>query len=308
MTGPVSLRSTRWGSEAGMFPGFTTESVRANGITVRVCHGGSGPPVLLLHGYPQTHVMWHQVAPVLARQFTVVCPDLRGYGDSDKPPGGPDHEGYSKRTMARDQVAVMAALGFDRFAVAGHDRGARVALRMALDHPGAVTRLAILDIVPTKTIYETIDQQHATTVWRYFFLTQPADLPEHLIGADPRYYLRYTLDEWCGTPGVPAAQAAAEYIRCFTPDTVRATCEDYRAGAGIDLVHDRADAARTLSCPVLVLWSEKGIGRAYDVERIWAERAPDLRARALDGGHFLAEERPAETAAELLDFLGEGTA
>lgn len=291
-----------------MFPGFTTEPVRANGITVRVCHGGSGPPVLLLHGYPQTHVMWHQVAPALARHFTVICPDLRGYGDSDKPPGGPDHEGYSKRTMARDQVAVMAALGFGRFAVAGHDRGARVALRMALDHPEAVSRLAVLDIIPTKTIYETIDKEHATTVWRYFFLTQPAGLPEHLIGPDPRYYLRYTLDEWCGTRGVPDAQAAAEYVRCFTPATVRATCEDYRAGAGIDLAHDRADAARMLSCPVLVLWSENGIGRAYDVERIWAERAPDLRGRALDCGHFLAEERPAETAAELLTFLGGGTA
>jgi len=186
-----------------MFPGFTTRPVTANGITVHVCSGGTGPPVLLLHGYPQTHVMWHRVAPVLAGRFTVICPDLRGYGDSDKPPGGPDHAGYSKRTMAHDQVAVMAALGFRRFAVAGHDRGARVALRMALDHPEAVSRLAVLDIVSTKTIYQTIDQQHATTAWRYFFLTQPAGLPERLIGADPHYYLHYTLGEWCATPGRP---------------------------------------------------------------------------------------------------------
>jgi haloacetate dehalogenase len=286
-----------------MFPGFTTGPVRANGITAHVCHGGTGPPVLLLHGYPQTHAMWHRVAPALAERFTVICPDLRGYGDSDKPPGGRDHEGYSKRTMAQDQVAVMAALGFRRFAVAGHDRGARVALRMALDHPEAVSRLAVLDIVPTKTIYETIDQQHGTTVWRYFFLTQPGGLPERLIGADPGYYLQYTLGEWCATPGVPDPEAAAEYARCFTPAAIHASCEDYRAGAGIDLVHDRADAGRTLSCPVLVLWSEAGIGRAYDVERIWAQRAPDLRGRSLDCGHFVAEERPRETAAELLAFL-----
>jgi haloacetate dehalogenase len=205
--------------------------------------------------------------------------------------------------MARDQVAVMAALGFRRFAVAGHDRGARVALRMALDHPEAVTRLAVLDIVPTQAIYQLIDQQHATTVWRYFFLTQPVGLPENLIGADPQYYLRYTLDEWSGTAGVPVPEAVAEYGRCFTPAAIHATCEDYRAGATIDLAHDQADAGRTLSCPVLALWSKTGIGSAYDVERIWAQRAPDLRGRALDGGHFLPEERPGETAAELLAFF-----
>lgn len=197
----------------------------------------------------------------------------------------------------------MAALGFGRFAAAGHDRGARVALRMALDHPEAVSRLAVLDIVPTKTIYQAIDQEHATTVWRYFFLTQPDGLPEQLIGADPQYYLHYTLGEWCGTPGAPGPEAVAEYARCFTPAAIHASCEDYRAGAGIDLIHDQADAARTLSCPVLALWSKAGTGRAYDVERIWAQRAPDLRGRALDCGHFLAEERPDETAAELLAFL-----
>ncbi|HET6186165.1 MAG TPA: alpha/beta hydrolase [Trebonia sp.] len=288
-----------------MFNGFTAEPVRTNSIMVNVCRGGTGPPVLLLHGYPQTHVMWHRVAPALAERFTVICPDLRGYGDSDKPAGGPDHEGYSKRVMARDQVAVMAAFGFRRFAVAGHDRGARVALRMALDHPEAVSRLAVLDIVPTKTVYQTVDKQHATTVWRYFFLTQPATLPEHLIGTDPEYYLRYTLDEWCHTPGALAPEAVAEYARCFTLAAIHASCEDYRAGAGIDLVHDQADIGRPLSCPVLALWSKTGIGRAYDVERTWAERAPDLRGRALDCGHFLAEERPAETAAELLAFLTE---
>jgi haloacetate dehalogenase len=247
--------------------------------------------------------MWHKVAPELARHFSVVCPDLRGYGDSDKPPGGEDHADYSKRAMARDQVEVMSALGFERFAVAAHDRGARVALRMALDHPDVVSRLSLLDIVPTRTIYETIDQRRATAVWRYFFLIQPSDLPERLIGGDPRRYLDSTLDEWCGTPGALTDEAVAEYRRCFDEATIHATCEDYRAGAGIDLRHDEADADTRVRCPTLVLWSRTGIGNAYDVEGIWRERAPDLRARALDCGHFIAEERPDETAAELLGFM-----
>jgi haloacetate dehalogenase len=193
---------------------FATETIEANGVSINVCRGGAGPPVLLLHGYPQTHVMWHRVAPRLAERFTVVCPDLRGYGDSAKPPGGGDHGAYSKRTMARDQLEVMRALGFERFAVAAHDRGARVAFRMALDHPDAVSRLAILDIVTTKTIYETIDQQRATTVWRYFFLIQPYDLPERLLGSAPQHYLKWTLDEWCGTPGALTEEAITEYRRC----------------------------------------------------------------------------------------------
>jgi haloacetate dehalogenase len=284
---------------------FGIETIEANGVSINVSRGGAGPPVLLLHGYPQTHVMWHRVAPVLAEQFTVVCPDLRGYGDSDKPPGGPDHIAYSKRTMAQDQLEVMGALGFERFAVAAHDRGARVALRMALDHPDAVSRLAILDIVPTKTIYETIDKQRATTVWRYFFHIQPYDLPEQLIGSAPDYYLRRTLDEWCGTPGALTERAVAEYRRCYDEATIHATCEDYRAGASIDLRHDQADADDQLSCPTLLLWSKSGIGTVYDVRSIWRQRARDLRGRALNCGHFLAEERPDETAAELLAFLAE---
>jgi haloacetate dehalogenase len=285
-----------------MLEDFNNERIAARDVSVNVRHGGAGPPLLLLHGYPQTHGMWHRVAPVLADRFTVVCPDLRGYGDSDKPAGG-DPTAYSKRAMAADQIAVMQALGFERFAVVAHDRGARVALRMALDHPDVVSRLAVLDIVPTQTIYDTIDQQRATTVWRYFFLVQPPDLPERLIGGDPRGYLDWTLREWCGTPGALTEEAVAEYRRCFDAATIHATCEDYRAGATIDLEHDRADAEQTLSCPTLVLWSATGIGSAYDVHRIWRRRAPDLRGRALDCGHFLAEERPGETARELLGFL-----
>jgi len=272
-------------------------------VTINVCRGGNGPPLLLLHGYPQTHVIWHQVAPALAERFTVVCPDLRGYGESDKPPGGDGHRAYSKRVMARDQLEVMRTLGFERFAVAGHDRGARVALRLALDHPDVVSHLAVLDIVPTKTIYETIDQDHATSVWRYFFLIQPQDLPERLIGGDPHGYLRWTLNEWCGTPAALTERAIAEYQRCFDRATIHATCEDYRAGATTDLDHDRADADQPVGCPTLALWSEEGIGSSYDVEGIWRQRAPRFTGRALDCGHFLAEERPQETAAALLAFL-----
>jgi haloacetate dehalogenase len=205
--------------------------------------------------------------------------------------------------MAAEQLDVMRALGFDRFAVAGHDRGARVALRMALDHPDAVERLAILDIVPTREIYATIDAQRATTVWRYFFLIQPHDLPERLIGADPELYLRWTLDEWCGAPGGLADGAVAEYARCFDDATIHASCEDYRAGASIDLAHDEADAGTPLRCPVLVLWSRDGLGSSYDVAAIWEQRAAEVRGRALDCGHFLAEERPSEVARELLAFL-----
>jgi haloacetate dehalogenase len=277
--------------------------VTANGIAVQAVHGGSGPPILLLHGYPQTHAIWHRVALRLAERFTVVCPDLRGYGDSAKPPSDRRHEAYSKRLMARDQLELMRGLGFERFDVVGHDRGARVARRMALDHPEVVSRLALLDIVPTATIYGTLDQARATTVWRYFFLIQPADLPERLIEADPAFYLRWTLDEWCGGPDRLDPRAVAEYFRCFDRETIRAGCEDYRAGATIDLVHDEADAGRKLSCPLLILWSAPGLGSSYDVLGIWRDEARDVHGRALDCGHFLAEERPVEVAADLLAFL-----
>jgi haloacetate dehalogenase len=286
------------------FAGFSRAAFPVNGTTINAVHGGSGPPVLLLHGYPQTHVMWHRIAPKLAECFTVVCPDLRGYGDSAKPESDESHEAYSKRVMARDQRELMHALGFERFALVGHDRGARVARRLALDHPAAITRLAVLDIIPTETIYATLDQDRATTVWRYFFLVQPPHLPERLIGADPGFYLDWTLDEWCGTAGALSPAVVAEYRRCFDAATVHATCEDYRAGATIDLAHDRADHG-AIRCPVLVLWSERGIGSSYDVLSTWREHADAVHGRALDCGHFLAEERPEETATELIAFLQE---
>jgi haloacetate dehalogenase len=286
-----------------LFPGFSRVQVHVNGTMINCRYGGAGPPVLLLHGYPQTHVMWHRVAPRLAERFTVVCPDLRGYGDSGKPPSTEGHEPYSKRMMANDQVELMRALGFTRFAVVGHDRGARVARRLALDHPDAVTRLGVLDIVPTAVIYARLDQQHATTVWRYFLLVQPADLPERLLGADPVFYLDYTLQEWCGTPGALTPEAIAEYRRCFDSAMISASCEDYRAGATVDLAHDAADSGQLIGCPVLVLWSAKGLGSSYDVLTIWREEAAIVSGRALDCGHFLAEERPDETADELMAFL-----
>jgi haloacetate dehalogenase len=287
-----------------LFPGFSRTELAVNGTTISAVRGGTGPPLLLLHGYPQTHVMWHRVAPSLAARFSVVCPDLRGYGDSAKPQADERHEQYSKQAMARDQVELMQTLGFERFAVVGHDRGARVARRMALDHPEAVTRLAVLDIVPTRVIYQTLDQARATTVWRYFFLVQP-ELPERLIGADPGRYLDWTLQEWCGTPGALTEAAVSEYRRCFDSSMVHASCEDYRAGATIDLLHDRADMDRKISCPVLVLWSEGGIGSSYDVLSIWREQADHVRGRALDCGHFLAEERPEDITAALLAFCSE---
>jgi haloacetate dehalogenase len=286
-----------------MFEGFVSDRLAVNGTSIHVVRGGSGPPLLLLHGYPQTHVTWHVVAPALAERFTVVCTDLRGYGDSGAPSSDASHGPYSKRAMAQDQLAVMRQLGFERFAVVGHDRGARVARRLAIDHPDSISRLALLDIVPTATIYARLDQRRATSVWRYFFLVQPLDLPERLIGADPAYYLRWTFREWSGTPGVPGREALGEYERCFDEATIHASCEDYRAGATIDLAHDDADTGGPIACPLLVLWSASGIGASYAVLDIWREQVANVRGQVLDCGHFLAEERPDEVTSELIAFL-----
>ena len=288
-----------------MFEGFTTERVPTSVGEVHLRRGGSGEPLLLLHGYPQTHAMWHLVAPRLSERFTVVCPDLRGYGDSPKPPAGEDHSGYSFRAMAADQVEAMEALGFARFAVVGHDRGARVAHRMALDHPARVARLAVLDVVPTYKAFHSVDKDFATHTYHWFFLIQPFDFPERLIGADPGYFLEWTLRSWARGRDAFAPEAMAEYRRCFEdPRTIHATCEDYRAAATIDLDHDAADLDRRLECPLLALWGHAGrVGRTFDVLEAWRERAADVRGRALPGGHFPAEESPEETARELLAFL-----
>ena len=291
-----------------MFEGFSDARVDVGGgVRIRTRVAGEGPPVLLLHGYPETHACWHAVAPhLVAAGFRVVATDLRGYGDSSKPPSAPDHAPYSKRAMAADQVAVMRALGHDRFAVAGHDRGGRVAHRLALDHPGAVTRAAVLDIAPTATMYVRTDMAFARAYYHWFFLIQPAPLPERLIGADPEFYLRSKLSAWSqGGDGFFAPEAVADYVRCFRdPATIAATCEDYRAAASIDLDHDAADAHARVTVPLLVLWGARGVvGRSYDVLETWREKASDVRGHALATGHYLPEEAPAETAVALADFF-----
>ncbi len=289
-----------------MFEGFRRERIRANGVEIAAVVGGSGPPLLLLHGYPQTHAIWHKVAPRLARRFTVVATDLRGYGDSSKPATAPDHAPYSKREMARDQAEAMRALGFERFFLAGHDRGARVAHRLAADHPQAVLRAAFLDIAPTLAMYEQTNQAFATAYWHWFFLIQPAPFPETLIGADAPAYLRKKMGS--GSAGLaPFTQDAwNEYVRCFTPETIHASCEDYRAAAAIDLEHDRADrdAGHRIRAPLLVLWGAHGvIERCFHALDDWRRVADDVRGRALPAGHYLAEEVPDLVIAELEDFF-----
>ena len=290
-----------------MFEDFTETDIEADGIAIRVVHGGAGPPLLLLHGYPQMRAMWHKVAPLLAETFTLVIPDLRGYGDSAKPQSDLTHLAYSKRASAHDQVAVMRALGFERFAVAGHDRGARVGHRMALDFPECVGKLAVLDIVPTHKIFSTVDRKVARHYFLWFFLSQPADFPESIIGADPERYLKTCLGTFSADAGMFSDAALAEYVRCLSdPESIHASCEDYRAAASVDLEHDEADLERKIACPVFALWSAKrGAGQApHDVMAAWRERAADVRGQALECGHFMPEEAPAETAAALAAFFG----
>jgi haloacetate dehalogenase len=285
-----------------VFSGFALERVDAGEAELRVRHGGSGPPLLLLHGHPQTHVMWHLVAPRLVEHFTVVAPDLRGYGESSKPPTAPDHEPYSKRAMARDGVGLMRALGHERFSVAGHDRGARCAYRLALDHPERVERLAVLDIIPTGETWRRADRRFMLGWWHWAFLAQPAPLPERLIGADPdAYYFR-------GATDIFAPDALADYRRAVRdPETIHAMCEDYRAGATYDYELDEADrgAGRRISSPLLVLWGGRGdLGELCgDPLAVWRGWAEDVSGRALDCGHYLAEEAPEETTAELRAFF-----
>jgi haloacetate dehalogenase len=283
------------------FPGFERRRIATSGAEINLVTGGRGPPLLLLHGYPQTHLMWRKLAPRLAAEFTVVVPDLRGYGDSSKPPAGSDNAGYSKRALALDQVETMRALGFERFAVAGHDRGARVAHRLVRDHPGQIERLALLDIVPTLYRFETIDQKAATASYHWFFLIQPGGLPERLIGAEPEFYLRHSLRD----PAVFEPEAFAEYLRCFrNPETIRATCDEYRAGASIDLVHDRADRGRKLTMPLLVLWGQRSSqGSGYDMLAVWRDHAENVTGHGIDSGHFLPEEAPEETYSALRAFF-----
>ena len=294
------------------FDRFDSREFAVNGTTIFARWGGNpkGTPLLLLHGFPQTHVMWERVADELAPHHFLVLADLRGYGDSGKPATRDDHSQASKREMARDMVEVMAALGHRQFVLCGHDRGARVAHRLALDHPQAVRKLALLDIAPTLDMYESTDMVFARHYYHWFHLIQPAPLPETMIGGNCRLYLHTKLGGWGGR-GIDfiEPQALAEYERCFCrAETIHAACEDYRASAGIDLDHDRASraAGAKIVCDTLVLWGERGIiGKLWDPLAVWqAQCALPVQGRALPSGHFIPEERPAETAQALLQFFG----
>ena len=277
----------------------------AENINIAVCTKGDGPPLLLLHGYPQTGYIWHKIAPLLIKDFTVVVADLRGYGDSDKPPTSADHAVYSKRAMAADMIAVMAALGHQQFFVAGHDRGGRVAHRLARDYPQAVERLAVLDIAPTAMMYDTTDMQFATNYYHWFFLIQPAPFPETLIGHDPKFFLESKMRHWGKDRSAITEDAFNDYLRCFSnPDTIHASCEDYRASASIDLEHDAVDAGQKLDIPLLVLWGATAmVGNKYDMLAAWREVAVDVSGFSVPGGHYLPEESPDETYQALLDFF-----
>jgi haloacetate dehalogenase len=291
-------------------PGFTRSEIKTSGAKIVVAKGGSGPPVLLLHGNPFTHLSWLKIAPALAKEFTVVCTDLRGYGDSEKPPGGKNHENYSFRAMAQDQVEVMAALGFDKFYAAGHDRGARVLHRMCLDHPQKVLRAAIVDIIPQSYLYTHINKQWATFSWHWFFNIQPEPLPEKMMGADPDWFIEKKLSKTQQGLSFFDKGALEEYKRCFrNPETIHAICEDYRAGASIDLEFDQKDidAGNRITCPVLLLWGATGgVGRNHNPgpADIWKAYASNIvAAKAMPSGHYVMDEAPAETTAALREFF-----
>jgi haloacetate dehalogenase len=283
-----------------LFPGFILRKIRTSGATINLRIGGEGPPLLLLHGYPQTHAMWHKVAPQLAREFTLVCPDLRGYGDSSRPRGLPDHSNYAKRAMALDMVEAMESLGFIAFDLVGHDRGGRVAHRLARDHGRRVRSLTVLDISPTLKMYESTNMQFAKAYYHWFFLIQEAPLPEKMLAGVGIDYILTRLGRGKSGKKVFDRRALAEYKRCFN---AHGTCEDYRAAATIDLVHDRKDKGK-MRMPVLALWGRQGVIAAlFDCLEDWREVAADVRGRALPCGHFIPEEKPRELVAELRRFL-----
>lgn len=291
-----------------LFPGFRRLDIpTASGVQVHTVTGGNGPALLLLHGHPQTHAIWHRVAPVLAQQYTLVLCDLRGYGDSAKPPGEADHANYSKRVMAQDMATVMATLGHARYRVLAHDRGARVAHRLAADHGAAVLRLVLLDIAPTLAMYEQTNEAFARAYWHWFFLIQRAPMPERLLEADPAAYLRDVMGSRHAGMEPFDPRALAEYERCLSqPGAAHAMCEDYRAAAGIDLVHDRADreAGRRLAMPLQVLWGEQGVvQRCFQPLQEWRRVADDVCGGSLPCGHYIPEEAPDALLAAVLPFL-----
>ncbi len=289
-----------------MFEGFARKQILAGDVTINCVVGGSGPPLLLLHGFPQTHAMWARIAPLLASRFTVVCSDLRGYGDSSKPRCATDNANYSFRAFGRDQVEVMRQLGHERFHVVGHDRGARTAHRIALDHPDKVLSLAVLDIVPTWPMFMETNRKIAGAYWHWYFLSQPAPFPEHMIGLDPDFFYETCLVGW-GAAKITHfdAQQLAEYRRCWRdPAMIHGSCADYRAATTIDLEHDSDDLTRKIQCPALALWGAGGVmNKLFDMEAEWQKRCANLQTATVPGGHFFPDQYPAETAAVLREFL-----
>lgn len=292
-----------------LYPGFESRRISNEGVEINLVCGGNakGRPLLLLHGHPQTHVIWHKIAPRLAQDFFLVAPDLRGYGDSAKPPVTADHALYSKRAMAGDEVAVMKVLGFDKFLVVGHDRGARVAHRLALDHADKVEKMVLLDIAPTLAMYEQTTEAFARSYWHWFFMIQPAPFPETVLGRDPEFFIRKHMSRGPKGTAIFHPEAFEEYVRCAKiPGTVTAFCEDYRAAAGIDLEHDRADraAGRKVECPLRVFWGRDGaIEKCFKAMEIWPQYATQVEGRALPCGHYIPEEQPELLTEELLKFF-----
>ncbi|MFK7877620.1 MAG: alpha/beta fold hydrolase [Paracoccaceae bacterium] len=288
-----------------MIPGFSDATAQVNGQQITYSHAGSGPPVLLLHGFPQTRAMWHAIAPHLAEKYTVIAADLRGYGDSSKPSGV---EKYSFAQMAADQVALMAQLGFSQFHLVGHDRGARTAHRLALDTPDALKSLTLMDIVPTHLLLDDLSRHVAKGYYHWFFLAQPAPFPERLIGADPDYYYESCLLGWGAAQLSDFDKAALDHYRAAwrDPETIRAMCDDYRAALSHDFQHDAQDLDRQVTCPALVLFGGDGaMAQAYNVPATWADRLANMTASALPGGHFFPDTHPAKTTRALLDFLAK---
>jgi haloacetate dehalogenase len=291
-----------------LLPGFRQDRIKTSGAEIALSHGGKGPPLLLMHGNPFTHVCWHKVAPRLAEEYTVVLPDLRGYGDSSKPQGGPDHSAYSFRAMALDQIEVMRHLGFEKFHAGGHDRGARVLHRLCLDHPDAVTRAAFVDMLPQHHLLNNVTRSWGMFSWHWFFMVQPNPTPETMISADPEFFLRRKLSKTAQGTSFFDPRALAEYLRCIrNPETVYGMCEDYRATFGVDLEMDGADfkAGRKVTCPAMILWGANGgVGRNHDAAAIWSQYATRIeRTATVPSGHYLQEECPDETYRELRDFF-----
>ena len=287
-----------------MFDNFKQDSIEVNGVNINYKIGGQGEPLLLLHGYPQSHILWRKIAPLFAKNYTVICSDLRGYGDSDKPKSDEKHLTYSKKTMGLDQNELMKKLGFNEYFLVGHDRGARVAHRMAIDFKESIKKISVLDIVPTSHVFKNTNAILARRYYHWFFLIQSYPHPETMIGNDPEYYIRSKLQMWGANNQYLTEDIIKEYLRCFNTESINASCEDYRAGASIDLVHHEEDLHKKISCPLQVLWGSKAtVEELYDPVKVWKEWAINVEGESIDCGHFLPEENPIETYNAIIKFL-----